>query len=209
MQLKSTVELKVAEYNKPFATDNTEKSSETCLGREEKIRQELQSQHFSGQRKEAKQIKFAIIVAKRPYFTFLSEAPIRFGWRPTIRLQAIFKLNSISLDRDKGEIEKTNKPFAVLKDNAASVNANANAVSDSPKQVCPQPKITKTQAEWTARGSVVPKRPMKNSSENGKTKIALTFNCPLKPAPELLKCNSPERHNKLEPNSNYESVKVP
>ena len=81
-------------------------------------------------------------------------------------------------------------------------------LSDSPKQVCPQPKITKTQAEWTARGSVVPKRPMKNSSENGKTKIALKF-CPLKPAPELLKCNSPERQNKLERNSNYESVKVP
>ena len=43
-------------------------SSETCLGREEKIRQELQSQHFSGQRKEAKQIKFAIIEVKTAIF---------------------------------------------------------------------------------------------------------------------------------------------
>ena len=68
IQLKSTGELKVAAYNKQFTTDNTEKSSETCLGREEKIRQELQSQHFSGQRKEAKQIKFAIIVAKTAIF---------------------------------------------------------------------------------------------------------------------------------------------
>ena len=153
-------------------------------------------------------------MAKPPYFTFLSEAPIiRFGWRPTIRLQAIFKLNSISLDRDKGEIEKTNKYFAVLKDNAASFNelnfTSTKAVaSDSPKKVCPQPKLTKTQTEWTARGSVVPKRPMKNSSENEKTKIALKF-CPLKPAPELLKCNSQERQNKLEQKSGYQSVKVP
>ena len=107
---------------------------------------------------------------------------------------------SISLDRDKGELEKTNKSFAVLKDNAASVNelnfTSTKAVaSDSPKQVCPQPKITKTQAEWTARGSVVPRRdPHENSSKNEKTKIALKF-CPLKPAPELLKCNSQERQN--------------
>ena len=69
-------------------------------------------------------------------------------------------------------------------------------------------KITKTQAEWTARGSVVPKRPMKNSSENEKTKIALKF-CPLKPAQDHLKCNSQERQNKLEQNSNHQSVKVP
>ena len=74
--------------------------------------------------------------------------------------------------------------------------------------MCRQPKITKTQAERTARGSVVPKRPMKNSSESEKTKIALKF-CPLKPAQELLKCNSQERQNKLEQNSNYQSVKVP
>ena len=74
--------------------------------------------------------------------------------------------------------------------------------------MCPQPKITKTQAEWTVRGSVVPKRPMKNSSESEKTKIALKF-CPLKPAQELLKCNIQERQNKLEQNSNYQSVKVP
>ena len=98
-------------------------------------------------------------------------------------------------------------------DNAASVSelnftSTKAVVNDSPKQVCPQPKITKTQADWTERGSVVQKRPMKNSSENEKTKIALKF-CPLKPAPELLKCNSPERQNKLERNSNYESVKVP
>ena len=40
-------------------TDNTEKSSETCLGREEItqiIRQELQSQRFSGKSKEANKI---------------------------------------------------------------------------------------------------------------------------------------------------------
>ena len=74
--------------------------------------------------------------------------------------------------------------------------------------MCPQPKVTKTQAEWTARGSVVPKRPVKNSSESEKTKIALKF-CPLKPAQELLKCNIQERQNKLEQNSNYQSVKVP
>ena len=61
-------------------------------------------------------------------------------------------------------------------------------------RLSPQPKIKKTQAEWTARGSVVPRRPMKNSSENEKTKSALKF-CPLKPAQELLKCN---RQNKLE-----------
>ena len=75
-------------------------------------------------------------------------------------------------------------------------------------QLSPQPKIKKTQAEWTTRGSVVPKRPMKNSSENEKTKIALKF-CPLKPAQELLNCNSQEKQNKLERNSNYQSVKVP
>ena len=103
----------------------------------------------------------------------------------------MFKLNSISFDRDKGEIEKTNESFAMLKDNAASVNelnfTSAKAVvNDSPMQVCPQPKIKKTQAEWTARGSVVPKRPMKNFSENEKTKIAQKF-CPVKPAQEHLK----------------------
>ena len=66
--MKLPSELQVAAYNKQFATDNKGKSSETCLGREEKIRQELQSQHFSGQRKEAKQIKFAIIVVKTAIF---------------------------------------------------------------------------------------------------------------------------------------------
>lgn len=66
--MKLTGELKVAAYNKQFAIDNKEKSSEMCLGREEKIRQELQSQHFSGQRKEAKQIKFAIIEVKTAIF---------------------------------------------------------------------------------------------------------------------------------------------
>ena len=58
-KLKSTGELKVAAYNEQFATDNTEKSSETCLGREEItqiIRQELQSQRFSGKSKEANKI---------------------------------------------------------------------------------------------------------------------------------------------------------
>ena len=74
--------------------------------------------------------------------------------------------------------------------------------------MCPQPKITKTQAEWTARGSVVPKRPMKNSGEDEKTKIALKF-CPLKPAQDHLKCNGQERQNKLEQNSNHQPVKVP
>ena len=58
-KLKSTGELKVAAYNEQFATDNTEKSSETWLGREEItqiIRQELQSQRFSGKSKEANKI---------------------------------------------------------------------------------------------------------------------------------------------------------
>ena len=72
-------------------------------------------------------------------------------------------------------------------------------------QVCPQPKIKKTQAEWTARGCVVPKRPMKNSRENEKTKIEQKI-CPVKPAQEHLKCNSQERQNKLEQNSNHQSV---
>ena len=49
---------------------------------------------------------------------------------------------------------------------------------------------------------------MKNSNESEKTKIALKF-CPLKPAQELLECNSQERQNKLEQNSNHQSVKVP
>ena len=100
----------------------------------------------------------------------------------------------------------------MLKDNVASVNelnftSTKAVVNDSPMQVCPQPKIKKTQAEWTARGCVVPKRPMKNSSENEKTKIARKI-CPVKPAQEHLKCNSQERQNKLEQNSN-QSVKVP
>ena len=108
-------------------------------------------------------------------------------------------------------IEKTDKSFAILKDNAASVNefnftSTKAVVYDSwPILLSPQPKIKKTQAEWTARGSVVAKRPTKNSSENEKTKSALKF-CPLKPAQELLKCN---RQNKLEQNSNYQSMKVP
>ena len=58
-KLKSTGELKVAGYNEQFATDNTEKSSETCLGREEItqiIRKELPSQRFSGKSKEANKI---------------------------------------------------------------------------------------------------------------------------------------------------------
>ena len=101
----------------------------------------------------------------------------------------------------------------MLKDNVASVNelnftSTKAVVNDSPMQVCPQPKIKKTQAEWTARGCVVPKRPMKNSSENEKTKIAQKF-CPAKPAQEHLKCNSQERQNKLEQNSNHQSVKAP
>ena len=100
----------------------------------------------------------------------------------------------------------------MLKDNAASVNelnftSTKAVVNDSPMQVCPQPKIKKTQAEWTARGSVVPKRPMKNSSENEKTKTEQKF-CPVKPAQEHFKCNSQERPNKLEQNSNHQSVKV-
>ena len=49
---------------------------------------------------------------------------------------------------------------------------------------------------------------MKNSSENEKTKIAQKF-CPVKPAQQHLKCNSQERQNKLEQNSNHQSVKVP
>ena len=53
------------------------------------------------------------------------------------------------------------------KDNAASVNAGA-------MQVCPQPNIKKTQAEWTAR-LLSPKRPMKNSSENEKLKLDWNF----------------------------------
>ena len=101
----------------------------------------------------------------------------------------------------------------MLKDNVASVNelnftSTKAVVNDSPMQVCPQPKIKKTQVEWTARGCVVPKRPMKNSSENEKTKIAQKI-CPVKPAQEHLKCNSQERQNKLEQNSNHQSVKVP
>ena len=101
----------------------------------------------------------------------------------------------------------------MLKDNVASVNelnftSTKAVVNYSPMQVCPQPKIKKTQAEWTARGCVVPKRPMKNSSENEKTKIAQKI-CPIKPAQEHLKCNSQERQNKLEQNSNHQSVKVP
>ena len=75
-------------------------------------------------------------------------------------------------------------------------------------QVCPQPKIKKTQVEWTACVSVVPKRPMKDSSENEETEIALKF-CPVKPAQEQLKCNSQERQNEPEPNSYHQSVKVP
>ena len=76
-------------------------------------------------------------------------------------------------------------------------------------QVCSQPKIKKTQVEWTARReSVVPKRPMKNSSENEETEIALKF-CPVKPAQEHWKFNSQERQNKPEPNSNHQSLKVP
>ena len=58
-KLRSTDELKVAASNEQFATHNTENSSETFLGREEIteiIRQELQSQHFSAQRKEANKI---------------------------------------------------------------------------------------------------------------------------------------------------------
>ena len=47
-------------------------------------------------------------------------------------------------------------------------------------QVCSQPKIKKAQVEWTARVSVVPNTPMKNSSENEETEIALKL-CPLKP----------------------------
>ena len=83
----------------------------------------------------------------------------------------------------------------MLKDNVASVNelnftSTKAVVNDSPMQVCPQPKIKKTQVEWTARGCVVPKRP-------------------IKPAQEHLKCNSQERQNKLEQNSNHQSVKVP
>ena len=71
-------------------------------------------------------------------------------------------------------IEKTDKSFAKLNDNAASVNefnfTSTKAVNDSwPMRLSPQPKIKKTQAEWTARGSVVVKRPTKNSSENEKT----------------------------------------
>ena len=75
-------------------------------------------------------------------------------------------------------------------------------------QVCPQPKIKKTQVEWTARVSAAAKRPMKNSSENEETEIALKF-CPVKSAQEHLKCNSQERRNKPEPNSKHQSVKVP
>ena len=52
-------------------------------------------------------------------------------------------------------------------------------------QVCSQPKIKKAQVEWTARVSVVPKTPMKNSSENEETEIALKL-CPLKPWQEHL-----------------------
>ena len=78
----------------------------------------------------------------------------------------------------------------MLKDNVASVNelnftSTKAVVNDSPMQVCPQPKMKKTQAEWTARGCVVPKRPMKNSSENEKTKIPQKI-CPVKPAQEHL-----------------------
>ena len=101
----------------------------------------------------------------------------------------------------------------MLKDNVASVNelnftSTKAVVNYSSMQVCPQPKIKKTQAEWTARGCVVPKRPMKNSGENEKTKIAQKI-CPIKPEQEHLKCNSQERQNKLEQNSNHQSVKVP
>ena len=59
LKSRSTGELKVAAYNEQFKTDNTENSSETFLGREEitqVIRQELQSQHFSCQRKEANKV---------------------------------------------------------------------------------------------------------------------------------------------------------
>ena len=68
----------------------------------------------------------------------------------------------------------------MLKDNVASVNelnftSTKAVVNDSPK----------TQAESTARGCVVPKRPMKNSSENEKTKIVQKI-CPVKPAQEHL-----------------------
>ena len=58
-KLRATSELKVAACNEQFVTDNTENSSETFLGRGEitqMMRQELQSQHFSGQRKEANEI---------------------------------------------------------------------------------------------------------------------------------------------------------
>ena len=138
-----------------------------------------------------------------------------YGWHPsTIRLWAIFKLNSISaaLDWDKGEIEKTNKSFAILKDNAASVNelnftSTKAVVNDSPICRCVHnQKLRKP--KWTACVSVVPKRPMKDSSENEETEIALKF-CPVKPAQEHLKCNSQERQNEPEPNSNHQSVKVP
>ena len=65
----------------------TQKKSETCLGREEItqiIIQELQSQHLSGQRKEANKICYYCGRGERPYFTILSEAPIRFDWRSTV-----------------------------------------------------------------------------------------------------------------------------
>ena len=58
-KLKLPGELKVAAYNEQFATDDTEKTLETCSGRDEitqMITQALQSQHFSGQRKEANKI---------------------------------------------------------------------------------------------------------------------------------------------------------
>jgi len=71
-KLRSTGVLKVAAYNEQFATDNTENSSETFLGREEitqiTIRQELQSQNFFGQHKEEIKIEFAIVVAKTVIF---------------------------------------------------------------------------------------------------------------------------------------------
>ena len=79
-------------------------------------------------------------------------------------------------------------------------------VNDSPMQVCPQPKIRKPKVSGLRVG-LLPKRPMKNSSENEKTKIVQKF-CPVKQAQEHLKCNRQERQNKLEQNSNHQSVKV-
>ena len=66
-------------------------------------------------------------------------------------------------------------------------------------------KLRKPKLNGLRVGLLSRRDPRKTPVRMKKTKSALKF-CPLKPAQELLKCN---RQNKLEQNSNYQSMKVP